>query len=118
MRYYYKANYGKGFLNLKNPLQENIEEYTQITEEEFYVLTKPTEKKEPTVEQKAAFEKAKQISDFKKQLSNTDYIVLKISEAVAENDTNMVVNLRTMYATELANRKTWRNKINELENKK
>lgn len=33
MRYYYRANDGKGFLNLKTPL-ENKDGYTQITEDE------------------------------------------------------------------------------------
>ena len=40
MRYYYKANDGKGFLNLKTPL-ENKDGYTQMTEAEFIELTKP-----------------------------------------------------------------------------
>ena len=82
MRYYYKANDGKGFLNLKTPL-ENKDGYTQITEDEYNKLTHPPE---PTEEQKAALEKARQIAELKKNLADTDYIVLKMAEAVAEND--------------------------------
>lgn len=86
--------------------------YTQITEEEFNELTKP---KEPTAEQKAAYEKAKKIAEYKKYLAETDYIVLKIAEAQADNDTEKVSALKTTYASELEERKEARNKINELE---
>ena len=88
--------------------------YTQITEEEFNELTKP---KEPTAEEKAAQEKAKKIAEYKKYLADTDYIVLKIAEALADGDTETVAALKTTYATELANRKAWRIQINELESK-
>lgn len=81
--------------------------YTQITEEEFKALTKP-----PVFQ---VNENQKQINVLKNKLNNTDYIVLKIAEAVADNDTATVTALKTEYATELANRKEWRNQINELE---
>lgn len=112
MRYYYKSNGGKGFLNLKSPLTENVNDYTKITEEEFNELTKPVEL---TAEQKAKSEKLRQISEYKTKLHDTDYIVLKIAEAVAENDIETVTALRTTYATELQNRKLWREEINKLE---
>ena len=35
MRYYYKSKVGKGYLNLKTPLEEGIENYIEITEEEY-----------------------------------------------------------------------------------
>ena len=111
MRYYYKHNDGKGFLNLKSPL-EDLTGYTEITKEEFNELTKPPE---PTEEQKAKIEKARQIAELKKKLADTDYIVLKIAEAQADGDTETVAELKTTYATELANRKEWRVQINELE---
>ena len=112
MRYYYKNKDNTGFANLKSPITD--EDYIQITKEEFNELTKP---KEPTAEQKAAYEKARQIAELKKKLDNTDYIVLKIAEAQADGDTETVAELKTTYATELANRKAWRIQINELENK-
>mgnify|MGYP006927045484 CR=1 FL=1 len=111
MRYYYKANNGKGFLNLKTPL-ENKDGYTQITEDEFDKLTRPPEL---TEEQKATIAKAKQILALKKKLSDTDYIVLKIAEAIAENDTESVAILKQTYVTELENRKIWRAEVNALE---
>lgn len=114
MRYYYKANDGKGFLNLKTPLA-NKDGYTQITEDEFNKLTSPPEL---TEEQKAALAKARQIAELKKNLADTDYIVLKIAEAQADNDMKKITELKAAYATELANRKAWREQINELQAEK
>lgn len=141
MRYYYKDNKGNLF-NFKSEhfvkykevtetitvTDENFElitetvtktvpdgledGYTQITEEEFNELTKPPEL---TEEQKAKIEKARQIAELKKKLADTDYIVLKIAEAQADGETEKVAELKTTYATELANRKLWRKQINELE---
>ena len=107
MRYYYKNKDNTGFANLKSPL--NDENYIQITEEEFNELTKP---KEPTAEQKAAQEKAKKIAEYKAYLFKTDYIVLKIAEAQSEGDTNKVTHLRTLYKSELEERKKMRDLLN------
>lgn len=107
MRYYYKNKNNKGFLNLKSPL--NDENYIQITEKEFNELTKP---KEPTAAQKAAQEKAKKIAEYKAYLEKTDYIVLKIAEAQSEGDTNKVTHLRTLYKSELEERKKMRDLLN------
>ena len=87
--------------------------YTQITEEEFNELS--NKRYEPTEEQKAKIEKARKIAELKKKLADTDYIVLKIAEAQADGDTETVAELKTTYATELANRKAWREQINKLE---
>lgn len=113
MRYYYKANDGKGFLNLKTPL-ENKDGYTQITEEEFNELTKP-KIPELTAEQKAKLEKARQIAELKKNLADTDYIVLKMAEAIAENDNELLNELKLEYSVKLAQRKEWRYQLNNLE---
>lgn len=111
-RFYYKSKNNTGFLNLQSPLIN--ENYIQIPKEEFEELTKPKEYV-PTKEEKAAQEKAKKIAEYKKYLSDTDYIVLKIAEAVADNNSEEVENLKTTYTTELAKRKEAREKINELE---
>lgn len=113
MRYYYKANDGKGFLNLKTPL-ENKDGYTQITEDEFNELTKP-KIPELTAEQKAKLEKARQIAELKKNLADTDYIVLKMAEAIAENDNELLNELKLEYSVKLAQRKEWRYQLNNLE---
>lgn len=112
-RFYYKNKNNTGFLNLKSAIID--ENYIQITEEEFNELS--NKRYEPTEEQKAKIEKARQIAELKKKLDNTDYIVLKIAEAQADGETETVAALKTTYATELANRKAWRIQINELESK-
>ena len=109
-RFYYKSKEGNGFLNLKSSLVD--ENYIQITKEEFEELTKP---KEPTAEEKAAQEKARQIAEYKKYLQDTDYIVLKMGECLADGNTEAVTAIKTEYAEQLAKRKEARAKINELE---
>lgn len=89
-----------------------LDGYTQITKEEYEKLTKP---KELTTEQKAAYEKAKKIAEYKKYLQDTDYIVLKMGEFLADGNTEEVTAIKTEYAEQLAKRKEARNKINELE---
>ena len=95
-------------------VRDGLEEgYTQITEEEFNSLS--NKRYEPTEEQKAKIEKARKISELKRKLSETDYIVLKIAEAQAYGDEETVTALKTTYATELEERKAWREQINELQ---
>lgn len=112
MRYYYKNKDNTGFLNLKSPITD--ENYIQITEEEFNELTKP-KVVELTPEQKLKQENAKEIAEHKKYLADTDYIVLKIAEALSINDTETVSTLRSEYATELAKRERARILINSIE---
>lgn len=89
-----------------------LDGYTQITKEEYEKLTKP---KDLTAEQKAAQEKAKKIAEYKKYLQDTDYIVLKMGECLADGNTEAVTAIKTEYAEQLAKRKEARDKINELE---
>ena len=112
-RFYYKSKDGKGFLNLKSQLID--ERYIQITEEEFEELTKP---KEPTAEQKAAQEKARKIEEYRKYLQDTDYIVIKISEALADSDSIAVERLKEYYKEELAQRRKYRGLIDLEQSKK
>ena len=53
------------------------------------------------------------IDEYKNRLSETDYIVVKIAEAQALGEDT--TQLLEKYAEELSNRKTYRQKINELE---
>lgn len=93
---------------------DGLEEgYTQIIEEEFKSLN--NKRYEPTEEQKAKIEKARKISELKRKLYDTDYIVLKIAEAQAYGDEETVTALKTTYAMELEERKAWREQINELQ---
>ena len=108
-RFYYKKKDGKGFLNLKSPLIDD--NHIQITEEEFNELTKPKEYV-PTAEEKAAYEKAKKVAEYKKYLADTDYIVLKIAEAQSEGETSTVAQLREIYKEQLKERKRVRSLLN------
>lgn len=83
--------------------------YTQITEEEFNELRKLPEL---TTEQKAAYEKARKIAEYKAYLEKTDYIVLKIAEAQSEGDTATVTQLRDIYKEQLKERKRLRSLLN------
>ena len=107
-RFYYKKKDGTGFANLKSPLIND--DYIQITKEEFEELTKP-KVYVPTAEQKAAQEKAKKIAEYKKYLADTDYIVIKISEALADSDPIAVERLKEYYKEELAQRRKYRGLI-------
>lgn len=107
-RFYYKSKDDKGFLNLKSPLID--ENYIQITEEEFNELSKP---KELTAEQKAAQEKARRNAEYKKYLEDTDYVVLKIAEAMAEGNESLKQELMLQYAGILAIRKAYRQELNK-----
>ena len=111
-RFYYKSKDNKGFLNLKSALIDD--NYIQITKEEFEELTKPKEYV-PTTEEKAAQEKAKKIAEYKKYLADTDYIVLKMGECLADGNAEAVTAIKTEYAEQLTKRQEARDKINELE---
>ena len=111
-RFYYKNKNNTSFINLKSPLIDD--NYIQITKEEFEELSK-LNLRELTVEEKAAQEKMKQISTLKKKLTDTDYIVLKIAEAIAENDNELLNELKLEYSVKLAQRKEWRYQLNNLE---
>ena len=108
-RFYYKSKDNTGFLNLKSPLVD--ENYIQITEAEFEELTKPKEYV-PTAEEKAAYEKARKIAEYKAYLEKTDYIVLKIAEAQSEGETSTVSQLRDIYKEQLKERKRVRSLLN------
>lgn len=103
MRYYYKSKDNTGFLNLKSPLID--ENYIQITEKEFNELTKP-KVYEPTAEQKANAEKARQIAELKKKLSDTNYATVNYLEGELPEE---------LYLPIKENRKLWRHQINILQ---
>ena len=108
MRYYYKDSKG----NTCSLKSECIREgYTQITEEEYNSILQ-SRIHEPTAEQKATQDKARKIAEYKAYLEKTDYIVLKIAEAQSEGDTNKVTHLRTLYKSELEERKKMRDLLN------
>ncbi len=105
-RYYYKAKDGKGYLNLKSPLDEaKLEKYVQITEEEFNRLTYVAPH-EPTEEEIARKEKLARIAELKRLLAASDYEAIKYAEGwFTEQE----------YAPYKAQRQAYRDEINELE---
>ena len=105
MRYYYKSKEGNGYLNLKTPLEEDIEDYIEITEEEFNELTK-VEEYIPTEEEIAKQEKLNGINDLKNLLASTDYQAIKYAEGLITEEEYLPIKTQ---------RQAWRNEINELE---
>lgn len=105
MRYYYKSKEGNGYINLKTPLEEDIENYIQITEQEFNELTK-VEKYIPTEEEITKQEKLNRINELKKLLSSTDYQAIKYAEGLITEEEYLPIKNQ---------RQAWRNEINELE---
>lgn len=111
-RYYYKAKTGNGYLNFKHPLTgAELEDYVEITKEEFDQLTYVAPH-EPTAEELVAQEKARQIAQLKAELAATDYVVIKIAES---DDADEIAALRAEYADVIAHRRQVRAQINELE---
>ena len=55
------------------------------------------------------------IAEYQKYLADTDYVVVKISEAIAENDEKLLLELKNKYSSVLQRRKEARNNIKELE---
>lgn len=57
------------------------------------------------------------IGEYKQVLSNTDYIVSKLQEAMAVDTAEKTESLKARYAREITARKEARTRINELEEK-
>lgn len=77
MRYYYKSQDGKSFMNLKTPLAAEVlaqDGYTEITAEEFAELQpkphEPTEEEQRFAELKAEYEK--ELAEIGKWFENYD----------------------------------------------
>lgn len=56
------------------------------------------------------------IGMYSDKLRNTDYIAMKMAEAIAYGDTDLLEEYKYKYADILKKRKIWRVKINELQN--
>lgn len=72
------------------------------------------EKPQPSQEEIDRRNKYIEISNLKNNLSNSDYIALKLAEAVAEKDDDALAELLEKYSDVLENRKIWRNRLDEL----
>lgn len=106
-RYYYKKD-GKAAYNLREPLSNILKDttgYVEITKEEWDALT-VVPVYEPSAEEVAKQAKLAEIASLKANLARTDYCIIKIAEGVATAEE---------YADVIAQRATWRARINELE---
>ena len=109
MRYYKKKD-GSAWFNFKPAVteQELKTNYTEITKEQWLEHKSERENRQPT----AAQLRRKEISHLKAFLNSTDWIICKIAE---ETDADEIAALRTKYASVIAERKSARSRINELE---
>ena len=105
MSYYYKSKKGNKVLCLDHPIEEDLrygkhsslwQEATQ-SDYESYVA-----KKEAKIE----------ILRLEKELTATDWVVVKIAEST---DSTEIAELRTKYASVISARRAKRARINELE---
>lgn len=118
-RYYYKKD-GKAAYNLKEPLEnilENTEGYEEITEQEWNELThvEPVAPRELTADEIHNRECETLIAQHKAFLTHTDYVVLKLAEALADGNDELVASIKEEYADTLAQRTVARSEINRLE---
>lgn len=56
------------------------------------------------------------IDTYSAKLRNTDYIAMKMVEAIASEDVNLLEEYKNKYADVLKKRKIWRAKIDKLQN--
>lgn len=68
----------------------------------------------PTPEEEAERERQERIYELHQSLEETDYVALKLAEAVAEKDDDALAEMLEEYADVLANRKAWREELSEL----
>ena len=109
--YYYKAINGTGYWKLKEPLFKNDESKVEITEQEWNSHHAEKESSMPHFSE-AELAKKRQIASLKRELANTDWVVIKIAE---ETDAEKIAALREKYAEVIAHRISVRAQINALE---
>lgn len=83
----------------------------ELTEKEIQEYLDRQEANKIVVMDKSKQEK---IAEYQKYLNDTDYVVVKISEAIAENDEKLLLELKNKYSSVLQKRKETRNNIKEL----
>lgn len=103
--YYYKSKKGNKVLCLEHPIEEDLRYSKSRSAWEPCTLGE--------YEQYVARKNAKmRIHFLERELARTDWVVIKIGE---ETDASKIAELRNKYADVIAQRKSWRAEINELE---
>ena len=99
--------------NMTKKLYKNINgKRIELTEKEIQEYLDRQEANKIVVTNKLKQEK---IAEYQKYLADTDYVVVKISETIAENDEKLLLELKNKYSSVLQKRKEARNNIKELE---
>lgn len=101
-RYYYKDSRGNYY-----SYKEEHSDLIEITEQEWNEHIASITPLAPTEQQLAKAAKRRQIAALKKNLINTDYQAIKYAEGLLTEE---------QYAPIKAQRQSWRDEINELEN--
>lgn len=113
--YYFKKNDGTGYLVSNS--KKTREGYTQITKSQYENRNvKPTPApivhRTPSAEEIARRSTLREIAKCKQTLAKTDYVALKLAEALAAGTAESVL---TEYASVFEERRAARSRINELE---
>ena len=80
------------------------------------IIHVPEEIKFEDCQQYILYSNSELIGMYSDKLRNTDYIAMKMAEAIASGDADLLEEYKYKYADILKKRKIWRIKINELQN--
>ncbi|MCR4661681.1 MAG: hypothetical protein K5765_06780 [Clostridia bacterium] len=108
--FFYKTADGSGWIGDYEPRHDNS--LIQITKEEWDAHIESMKRPEPTEEQLHLKQIRSQIGQLKRDLSDTDWVIVKIAESTDEDE---IASLRSKYASVIQERKQKRALINELE---
>lgn len=80
------------------------------------IIHVPEEIKFEDCQQYILYSNSELIGMYSDKLRNTDYIAMKMVEAIASEDVNLLEEYKNKYADVLKKRKIWRAKIDKLQN--
>lgn len=95
-------------------IQNLINEYIEIEENEFNTIQQHIFESLDNYDTNKQ-DILQQINALKQQLTDTDYVIIKINEALILNNMTLVEELKSTYADIISQRQVWRNEISRLE---
>lgn len=115
------VDYEKGYLiptRKKTIVSEAHDEYVIWDSRRGFkrIIHVPEEIKFEDCQQYILYSNSDLIGMYNDKLRNTDYIAMKMAEAIASGDADLLEEYKYKYADILKKRKIWRIKINELQN--